>query len=388
MSTSFIYNDNENVIMTYVIDYDTQGTNLTDFDYTTFYKNGDYGFDTAYSNFYFSSTSNFDYTPYININFNDGTNITLNATISEQSAYNYIITFNFYNDGDTTENPILYFSYNSTKYKIDDIANIAFFCGVKSQIISSKMINTFNLIGVYGVTDDNMKALLQSDNRFQIRSYTFESTTDFEQIDLTSHIVKLYKPFFQIDFENTNVNIIINGFATNVVATEKNDIVVTYETENVKLLGFYENVLDNDCDIIIHFPFYNNYSLDSKFINHNIKFRFILDCSNNNMLIEIYIDDIVIDTINSNFGYEIPILNGQVNSTSILNSYSFNSNSSSIIIDILYKEIASNKITTNKIDTIKNYSGFIQCDFIDFNFELTENEQNELKQLLQNGIYI
>lgn len=378
------YKDNTNVNTELNIDYQKQGDNLITFDFEKYYIDEKYESDIMNVNFRFNTVNNYSYTPFINFIMNDGTIETTNGIQEKTTEYQYYCNIHFANN-----NGIFQFRPNGVTKWLDysKLTKIEINCGVIAQI-SGLLPNDFNLIGVYEVTKENLSMLLQKNNRFIIRNYAESTeTAENELVDLSKYLIMCYKSFIKIDFEKTNENIILGGYATNIKANEKTDLITVHETNEIVLNGFYGNSLDNDSEIILHLPNYNNYKLDSNFINHKLKIRFICDVTNNSMMIEIMIDDVTIDVVNSVLGYRIPLLNGQTNSTDIINSYLFNQNSN-IRIDVLYTEIVSNKITTNKKDTIKNFNGFARFQYAQYNFSLSEDEQKELNTILLNGVYL
>lgn len=378
------YKDNSNVNVELNIDYSKQGDNLTTFDFEKYFIDQKYGYDIMSVNFRFNTAENYSYTPFINFIINDGTIETTNGIEETSLDYQYSCNIEF-----AENSGIFQFRPNGVTKWLDysKLTKIEIACGVIAQT-SGMLPNDFNLIGVYEVTKENLSMLLQKNNRFIIRNYAEATeTAENELVDLSKYLIMCYKSFIKIDFEKTNENIILGGYATNIKANEKTDLITVHETNEIVLNGFYGNSLDNDSEIILHLPNYNNYKLDSNFINHKLKLRFICDVTNNSMMIEIMIDDVTVDVVNSLLGYRIPLLNGQTNSTDIINSYLFNQNSN-IRIDVLYNEIVSNKITTNKKDMIKNFNGFARFQYAQYNFSLTENEQKELNAILLNGVYL
>lgn len=383
-SKPITYKDSSNVNVELNIDYSKQGDNLAAFDFEKYFIDQKYGYDTMSVNFRFNTAENYSYTPFINLIMNDGTIETTNGIEETSLSYQYSCNIEF-----AENSGVFQFKPNGVAKWLDysKLTKIEIACGVIAQI-SGLLPNDFNLIGVYEVTKEKLSMLLQKNNRFIIRNYAEPTeTAENELVDLSKYLIMCYKSFIKLDFEKTNENIILGGYATNIKANEKTDLITVHETNEIALNGFYGNSLDNDSEIILHLPNYNNYKLDSNFINHKLKLRFICDVTNNSMMIEIMIDDVTVDVVNSMLGYRIPLLNGQTNSTDIINSYLFNQNSN-IRIDVLYTEIISNKITTNKKDMIKNFNGFARFQYAQYNFSLTENEQKELNAILLNGVYL
>jgi hypothetical protein len=340
----------------------------------------------------FNSSVQYDAIPYINFNVKDSL-ITANVTKLETGEYQYKfllqVFLRFTEEGAflTTK------SINDTNINISDISSIEISCGLIEQK-ASILQNTFNTIGVYEATETSIKELLNGTNRFQSRSVTYqisetEKDVNTEQFNLTEYIIRFFKSFIKLDFDLENQNIILNGYVLNVKMNERSDLIIIYETDSINIEGFYKNSLDLDSLITIFIPLYNYYKLDSKYINHNIKFRYVCDIPNNNCLIEIKIDNNTVDVLNCPIGYEIPLITANVESSKIANTFLFDS--SNIIISIEYYEKTANAhFITDKKDYIKNFNGFIKADELylnDIEKIMTAEEHKEILSLLSNGIF-
>lgn len=340
----------------------------------------------------FKSSVQYDAIPYINFNVKDSL-ITANVTKLETGDYQYkflLQVFLRFTDEGTF---IATKSINNTNINISDISSIEISCGLIEQK-ASILQNTFNTIGVYEATETSIKELLNSTNRFQSRTVTYqisetEKDVNTEQFNLTEYIFRFFKSFIKLDFDLENQNITLNGYALNVKMNERSDLIIIYETDSINIEGFYKNSLDLDSVINIFIPLYNFYKLDSRYINHDIKFRYVCDIPNNNCLIEIKIDNNTVDVINCPMGYEIPLITANVESSKINNTFLFDN--SNIIISIeYYEKNQSSHFITDKQDYIKNFNGFIRCDELyinDIEKIMTADEYKEIISLFSNGIF-
>ena len=340
----------------------------------------------------FKSSVQYDTIPYINFNVKDSL-ITANVTKLETGEYQYkfllLVFLRFTDDGTFIATK----SINNTNINISDISSIEISCGLIEQE-ASILQNTFNTIGVYEATEASVKELLNSSNRFQSRTVTYqisETETDVntEQFNLTEYIFRFFKSFIKLDFDLENQNIILNGYALNVKMNERSDLIIIYETDSINIEGFYKNSLDLDSVINIFIPLYNFYKLDSRYINHDIKFRYVCDIPNNNCSIEIKIDNNTVDVINCPMGYEIPIITANVESSKINNTFLFDNSNIVISIEYYEKNLTSHFIT-DKQDYIKNFNGFIRADELYLNnIEkiMTADEQKEILSLFANGVF-
>lgn len=382
MATTYKDNNNVNLIVT---NEDLTFTNPENISITELCKPySDYSEMQYYFRFDFDGT--YSYNPYIQIKTTDGKTHTINTSQSSIGGdYQYYTMFDFY----------LYESkWNVTLdnelYNDDTIEEWIIYAGNEQvQPITPNLNNDFNIVAIYNMTSDSINQLLQSSNRFQTRVFTHGTESNYQDYDLADYIFKIYKSFVNIDFETKDSNVIINGFATSVKADVKKDLIAIFKTDDTILQGVYSNVLDNNSDIKITLPLYNGiYLLDSKYLNHKINFRYVCDISSNKLTIEVLIDDNLIDILSGVMGYEIPLFNDNRNDLPINNSYSFIANK--ISVNIQQKLILEEHYETFVNNTkLTDFKGKIKADNINFNgVNISQYEQNELKQLLLNGIKI
>lgn len=369
------------------------GNNLSSIDIQNLWDSYDYDtYTDLLLSIRFKSSVQYDAIPYINFNVKDSL-ITANVTKLETGEYQYKfllhVFLRFTDDGDFIATK----SINNTNIDISDISDIEISCGLIEQK-ASILQNIFNTIGVYEATESSIKELLNSSNRFQSRTATYqisetEKDVNIEQFNLTEYIFRFFKSFIKLDFDLENQNIILNGYALNVKMNERSDLIIIYETDSINIEGFYKNSLDLDSVINIFIPLYNFYKLDSRYINHDIKFRYICDIPNNNCSIEIKIDNNTVDVINCPMGYEIPLITANVESSKINNTFLFDN--SNIVISIEYYEKTANAhFITDKQDYIKNFNGFIRADELylnDIEKIMTAEEHKEILSLFANGIF-
>lgn len=245
-------------------------------------------------------------------------------------------------------------------------------------------VNDFGLIGIYEV---DKQAIL---NIMQNNRYFLNTVGDYGQIvNILDYIKLLYKTHINIESSPTLSTIYINGVGVSAQGKPIENYIIEFETTNIKIQGYYNNVLDNDTEINLNIPYFGLYHLDSNFINHNLKLKFICDLMSNNSICNIYIDDIIIDTVELKTGYEIPLKDLNINETqqriySIYNEDCF--------ITLKEKRIANNRVDTIIENTTiqneiinNNISGFIRCENVkildtlinDYEKVLIENQLKE-----------
>lgn len=390
---SYVNNNNNIVEVEIIAPYDDDavvGVNISEIDIKDWWDTHgySYGADLILS-FRFKNTSTYDENPYLIFTVN-GVETTVNTTKIQTGTYQFyfnLTVFEMYIDG----SPILATqSIDGTNQNIENITNITISCGVLERSIAT-LPNTFGTIGVYEATETAIKQFLNDQNRFQTRIATYTTSygedVSIDQFNLSEYILRFYKSYIAFDFDKKDQNIILNGYTMSVKMNERTDLVAVFETDSINIEGFYKNSLDNDSFINIYIPLYNNYTLDAKYINHDIKFRYNCDIVNNYCNIEILIDGIVIDVVGCSLGYEIPLIKANVEVQAVKNNLLFINKNISININY-YEKINGAYYSTDKTDIIDNFAGFIKAEDIYINDDnMTATEYNEIKSLFNSGVF-
>lgn len=372
---------------------ETLGNNINNIDIPKYWSDKGYKSpDDLIFRLEFKTSEKYDAQPFINFKVKDELK-TANVIISDTSTYQYYFPLDIFAFVKSDDTEVLTTqSIDNNNIAIDDIDSIEISCGLIEILpTEANLENTFNTIGVYQATESTIKQLLSDTNRFKTRVASYqpnenELDINIQQFNLTEYILKFYKSFFKLDFEQLNQNLTLNGYALNIQMNERRDLIAIFETDELLLDGYYHNALDYDSDIHIFIPLYNIYKLDTKYINHKIKFRFICDIVNNQCNIEVKIDDITIDVLSCSMGYEIPLIKSNVESTKITNTFLFANNN--IEINIFYHSQINNHIVTDKKDYIKNCQGYFKANELQIDDNsILSNELDELLTLLESGCY-
>lgn len=259
-------------------------------------------------------------------------------------------------------------------------------CGGKLDIISLDDNDIYNAIGIYKITNDKLSVLLAD-------RYNLVEIGDYGEIfDISRDIIKLYKtPINNLSFTNSEL-IKVGGKSLQITGDISDSLTVENETENILLQGYYQNILDKDTVIKIIIPFYGVYNLDSKYINHYIKFKFSTNLLDNSTVVYIYIDNIIIDNISFIIGYDLPYINNNVNQD--ISNNKFNTDFYIVFEDRIavsnISETLIKQTTINNEVNNNNLQGYIKCDKINtsqFN-NIYSDDVNEIIRLLQEYIFI
>lgn len=339
---------------------------------------------------FFGETSDFITTPSVTITDSNGATYTANAfSAYGYDPFKYYIGFGLnYNSSYDDDIPFIrgsdgYKYINPTLFIGDTACN----CGGLSDVVNFYE-NDFGFIGIYNIDKNTITSIIQN-NRYSLN----EIGNYGEILDIFKYIKTVYKTHINIAEDNPTETIYINGVAVNGQGKPLNNYIIEFETDIVKIQGYYNNVLDNDSEISLNIPYYGLYHLDSFYINHNLKLKFICDLMTNNTLCSIYIDDVIIDVVELKTGYEIPLNELNINETKQRIYSTYNED---CFIVLKQKRIANNRINTiienTTIETEINnndLSGFIRCENVIFyENNLTDTEKTIIIDHLKNGVYI
>lgn len=339
---------------------------------------------------FFGQPSDFIETPSITVKDSNNNIYVVNAySASPSDPYKYYLWFGLEYSSQYADTTPYIEGTDGTRYinpslfTGDTICN----CGGLPDTVNF-FENDFGFIGIYSVDKNAISSIIQN-NRYSLN----EINNYGEILDLFKFIKTVYKTHINISENNPLETIYINGVAVNGQGNPIKNYIIEFETDNVKIQGYYNNVLDNDSEIELNIPYYGLYHLDSFYINHNLKLKFICDLMTNNTLCNIYIDDVIIDVVELKTGYEIPLNDLNINETkqriySVYNEDCF--------IVLKQKRIANNRVDTIiENTTIENeinnneLVGFIRCDNVVFyDNNLNDYEKTLIVNLLKNGVYV
>lgn len=339
---------------------------------------------------FFGNSEDFVNTPSVSIKDKNGNIETVNAIKAYQfDPFKYYIFFGVNYSGSYDDDvPFIrgtegYKYLNPINFTGETICN----CGGLSESVNFYK-NDFGLIGIYEVEKQAIQNIMQN-NRYFLNKIEEQSNI----VNILDYIKLLYKTHINIDSDLPPETIYINGVGVSTQGKPIDDYLIEFETENVKIQGYYNNVLDNDTEININIPYYGLYHLDSNFINHNVKLKFICDLMTNNSLCTIFIDNIIIDTVELKTGYEIPLKDLNINETQ--------QRIYSVYNEECYITLKEKRIVNNRIDTViqnttinneinnTNLSGFIRCDDIKLiNNSINDYEKSLIINQLKEGVIL
>lgn len=219
-----------------------------------------------------------------------------------------------------------------------------------------------------------------------------------ETVDYGDFINSLYVLPFPLPEEliGDRANISLGNYDSKVESTLINNYILEVDLGSITIPEKFQNVYDYiNTECKIHLPFLDIVTLDSEYvINQTINIKYIIDLYSGNMNCNLYstfIDD-VFATFNANIVTQIPFLQKQNNS--FINNISNRFNN---LVNTPFIEVTRNipyhsfNIYGNEVHEygqIKEYQGFLQADNVTIITQATQEEIDEIKELIKEGIFV
>ncbi len=224
------------------------------------------------------------------------------------------------------------------------------------------------------------------------------SADSIETVDYGDFINSLYVLPFPLPEEliGDRANISLGNYDSKVESTLINNYTLEVDLGSITVPEKFQNVYDYiNTECKIHLPFLDIATLDSEYvINQTINIKYIIDLYSGNMNCNLYstfIDD-VFATFNANIVTQIPFLQKQNNS--FINNLSNRFNN---LVNTPFIEVTRNipyhsfNIYGNEVHEygqIKEYQGFLQADNVTIITQATQEEIDEIKELIKEGIFV
>lgn len=224
------------------------------------------------------------------------------------------------------------------------------------------------------------------------------SADSIETVDYGDFINSLYVLPFPLPEKliGDRANISLGNYDSKVESTLINNYTLEVDLGSITVPEKFQNVYDYiNTECKIHLPFLDIATLDSEYvINQTINIKYIIDLYSGNMNCNLYstfIDD-VFATFNANIVTQIPFLQKQNNS--FINNLSNRFNN---LVNTPFIEVTRNipyhsfNIYGNEVHEygqIKEYQGFLQADNVTIITQATQEEIDEIKELIKEGIFV
>lgn len=218
-------------------------------------------------------------------------------------------------------------------------------------------------------------------------------------VDMGQYITALFKIPFEIPTDlitEEKRNIVLGTFDTNVTANGLTTYNMIVDVGTITIPEKYENVYDYiDTECILNLPYFDKIYLSNEFvIGQTVRIEYIIDLYSGNATCNIYSSFTggIVESTNGVICCNIPFVQKTNNSVVGLIS-NINKN----IIDTAYIEVIRNKpynvetvfgAETIDFGIIRDYTGYIEVSDVVLNSSATNEEKNEITDLLKEGVTI
>lgn len=218
-------------------------------------------------------------------------------------------------------------------------------------------------------------------------------------VDMGQYITALFKIPFEIPTDlitEEKRNIVLGTLDTNVTANGLTTYNMVVDVGTITVPEKYENVYDYiDTECILNLPYFDKVYLSNEFvIGQTVRIEYIIDLYSGNATCNIYSSFTggIVESTNGVICCNIPFVQKTNNSVVGLIS-NINKN----IIDTAYIEVIRNKpynvetvfgAETIDFGVIGDYTGYIEVSDVVLNSSATNEEKNEITDLLKEGVTI
>lgn len=218
-------------------------------------------------------------------------------------------------------------------------------------------------------------------------------------VDMGQYITALFKIPFEIPTDlitDEKRNIVLGTLDTNVAANGLTTYNMIVNIGTITVPEKYENVYDYiDTECVLNLPYFDKIYLSNEFvIGQTVRIEYIIDLYSGNATCNIYSSFTggIVESTNGVICCNIPFVQKTNNSVVGLIS-NINKN----IIDTAYIEVIRNKpynvetvfgAETIDFGIIGNYTGYIEVSDVVLNSSATNEEKNEITDLLKEGVTI
>lgn len=233
----------------------------------------------------------------------------------------------------------------------------------------------------------------------QLAKVRFVKGVDTQVFDYGQFINELYTLPFKInddDLSKDTKSIMFGEYNTKVSSKYLLKNVLTFNVGEITVKEKYKNVYDYiNTDVILYLPYCNAIPIDINYImNNTIIINYVVDLYTSDTTVNIISKQTgkVFYTTTLTIGYKIPFIQKQTsNKVGTIGTQLFNG------VTTPYLEITRNKpYNINTIfgkptidyGVLGSYSGYVEVKDIMLNVKSTNDEKDEIYNLLKNGVYI
>jgi len=218
--------------------------------------------------------------------------------------------------------------------------------------------------------------------------------------DLGTFIANLYKLPFILPSEivvETKTDIMLGNNKVDVKSNLVNTDRLIIDFGDIEVPEKYHNVYDFiNTTCILHLPYFDNIFIDVEYIvGQTINIKYVIDLYSGECSVNIYSSFLgdIMETRQSNIAQSIPFIQSNYNSVvgglSSVNKNLIEKPFIEVVRNIPYNK-SLNIFGNNVVEygKIGDYTGYLECDKIVLETNATNQEQEEIKNLLRNGVFI
>lgn len=316
-------------------------------------------------------------------NYADGETVSVDKpiVITANSGCKFDATFT-YKRGAVTKSFVLSDDKTTLTADITDGYNYTL---NKEYSAVGQVVSISDFVRLYNPTDIELSQLAKA--RFQ------------NDVDMGQYITALFKIPFAIPDElktQETRNIILGTLDTDVMSIGINNYIMIVNIGEITVPEKYKNVYDYiDTECVLNLPFFDKVYLSNEFvIGQTLRIEYAIDLYSGNATCNIYSSFTggIVESTNGAIACNIPFVQKTNNSVVGLIS-NINKN----IIGTAYVEVIRNKpynvetifgAETIDFGVIGDYNGFIKVSDVVLNSSATNEEKNEIIDLLKEGVTI
>ncbi len=293
--------------------------------------------------------------------------VTMSQVSGKLNTYYYEISIGQYGDND----PQHFFEQNQGKGTPSITSNI---------VVETTLLSDFGVVRVHKTN----KVLNQ--DLFNKRFYD-TGNNEFE--DLGKYIISFVRYPFDVPTLG-EMSVMFGWFDSEIVTPLVENGVYSFSLGKKLVSGLYGNSSDIDnVTITLVIPYVGIVSLDSRYVNTEIEIIYRVDILTNSAVVEIYSDNSLVDTMETQVGYDIPFI---LKTDEITPNIKLTSN---LIKNYNPKVILRQKgrvegipYKTSTMRKLSELSGDVKCGIVHLAIseQMTITEQKEIVQLLQSGV--
>lgn len=290
------------------------------------------------------------------------------------------------------------YKYTFTPNKDNNIYTVS-----AEAVTKTDITDKYGLIAVYKPTKDILVELSKVRFYKQIpESVKVGEATivlmNTEYVDTANYAISLRKMYFSIETSVTE-NICLGPYNTEISCDVIGTDIITINMGTIAIAGRYQNIMDyKNTDMQIYLPFIGFVDLSpSDFMDKAITLKYEVNIINGDALAVLYADNEIMKMMNCNASFPVPYrLNDRenVNTTLEPNTNYLLSEKPFIYVKSYNEAIPDNRLPYNdtkfyaKFSDVTGYTQATEIDLTIIHDYITTTEIDEIKQLLNTGVFL